>query len=443
MNAVLIGMRSFLRNMHPVKLVFLGYISYIVTGWLLLCLPFTMYTGVSTLDNLFIATSAVSTTGLATTSVSGSYTFAGQFLIMALIQLGGIGYMTFSSFVILAQKKTLSGKRSEISEAVFSLPKTFVVEKFIRSVIIFTFVIELAGAAALYPIFRTAGVETPLWSAIFHSVSSFCTAGFGLYDNSFECFTDNFWLNFIVAVLSYLGAVGFIVCVDVYRRLTAKTDCMTLTSRIILWTTFWMTVTGTAVIFLSETSISAMPPYERLMAAFFQAMSAMTTVGFNSVGIGALSQATLMLLTILMVIGASPSGTGGGLKTTTFSAFLGLMRSTIIGRKEVTFWGKPIPEERIQTAVASLGFYLACLLIGAFILTLTEPQAFEKILFEAASALGTVGLSTGITSSLTVLGKIIVILLMFVGRLGPLSFGMALTFRPNASERDSDNDLAV
>lgn len=443
MNAALIGMWNFLHKMHPVRLVFLGYGSYIFLGWLLLCLPFTTQAGLGALDNLFIATSAVSTTGLVTTSVSGSYTFAGQFLILALIQLGGIGYMTFSSFVILAQKKTLSGKRSEIAGAVFSLPKTFVVEKFIRSVIVFTFVIELVGAMALYPVFRNAGVETPLWSAVFHSVSSFCTAGFGLYDNSFESFTDNFWLNFIVSVLSYLGAVGFIVCVDVYRKLTAKTDCITLTSRIILWTTFWMTVVGTAVMFLSEPSLSSMPPYERLMAAFFQAMSAMTTVGFNSIGIGRVSQATLMLITILMVIGASPSGTGGGLKTTTFSAFIGLMRSTIAGRKDVTFWGRPIPEERVQTAVASLGFYLACLILGTFVLTLTETQTFENILFESASALGTVGLSSGITSSLTVLGKLILIILMFVGRLGPLTFGLALTLGSKGSERGADNDLAV
>jgi trk system potassium uptake protein TrkH len=422
----------------------LGYLSYIVAGWLFLCLPFVQRgAGVGALDNLFIATSAVSTTGLVTVSVSDSYNFAGQLAILLLIQLGGIGYMTFGSFVILSRKTELSAVRSEVGRTVFSLPAGFRIDKFVRSVIRFTLVIELLGAAALYPVFRGAGAASPLWSAVFHSVSAFCTAGFGLYNDSFEGLAGNFWLNAVVAALSYLGAIGFIVCVDVWRLLRGKVRALTLTSKIIVWATFWLSVVGTLLLFATEPSLQSKPADERLMAAFFQAMTAMTTVGFNTVGIGGLSKASLMLIVLLMVIGASPSGTGGGLKSTTFTAMLGVMRSAIRGEQAVRFWGRPVPLERVWTAIAGLGFYLAVLAVGTYLLEMTERFSFVENLFEAASALGTVGLSMGITSALSNVGKLVIVLLMFCGRLGPLTFGIALFFREGLQAGQQDNDLAV
>ena len=159
--------------------------------------------------------------------------------------------------------------------------------------------------------------------------------------------------------------------------------------------------------------------------------------------IPALSKASLLLVIVLMVIGASPAGTGGGLKSTTFSAILGVMRSAVRGEKEVRFWGRPVPLERVWTAVASLGFYLGALIVGTYLLELTETSRFDQNFFEAASALGTVGLSTGITASLTAMGKLIVIGLMYCGRLGPLTLGMALFLQRQEEDKDRDNDLAV
>jgi trk system potassium uptake protein TrkH len=430
--------------MHPAKLAFLGYLSYILVGWLLLSLPFAQNgPAVGALDNAFIATSAVSTTGLVTVSVADRYTPFGQAIVMLLIQFGGVGYMTFGSFIILARRAELTDVRAAVGQTVFSMPASFRIDKFIRSVVKFTLVIELAGAAALYVLLRKAGVADPLWSAVFHSVSAFCTAGFSLYNTSFEAFADNFWVNLVLAALSYLGAVGFIVCVDVWRMLRGKVAHTTLTTRIILWATLWMTVVGTALLFLGEPSIQARPVDRRLMAAFFQAMTSMTTVGFNTISVAGLSKASLLLVIVLMVVGASPSGTGGGLKCTTFSAILGVMRSIIRGEQEVRFWGRPVPPERVWTAVAGLGFYLAFLVMGTYLLEMTESSAFDENLFEAASALGTVGLSMGITASLSVLGKMVVIFLMFCGRLGPLTFGMALFFRRGLAAAVQDADLAV
>jgi len=432
-----------LRTANPVRLVVLGYVLYISVGFILLCLPFVHKNSISALDNLFTATSAVSTTGLTTVTVSNDYNFWGQLVILALIQLGGIGYMTFSSFVILSTKKVLDDRSKNIAQTVFSIPKNFKIEKFILSVIWFSIIIEMMGAIGLFFVFLNAGIANPLWNAVFHSVSAFCTAGFSLFPNSFEGLGNNFGLNAIISILSILGAMGFIVCVDVWRLICGKIKHVTLTTKVIITMTFWLFVIGGFLMFLSETYGGGVATENRLLFSFFQAMTALTTVGFNTVTISTMSKSAIMLLCILMIIGASPSGTGGGLKTTTFSAIWGLMKSTVKGSRDVKIWGATVPEDRVRTAVATLSFYISTLVIGTYLLTLTENGTFIEIFFESASALGTVGLSLGITTALTALGKLVIILMMYIGRVGPLTFGMALYVKPEIIFDDEKTDLAV
>ncbi|MBN2685331.1 MAG: hypothetical protein JXR40_08630 [Pontiellaceae bacterium] len=440
------GFNRFIHRLHPIRLVALGYLSYVVVGWILLSLPFTHAAqNISGLDALFTATSAMSTTGLATVSTGNDYNLLGQIFILILIQLGGIGYMTFGSFVLLSKSGTLSDRRQQIGTAVFSMPSEYRIDKFIKSVIIFSIVTEMLGAAVLYPSFRHLNMPHPFWSALFHSISAFCTAGFSLYDSSFEVFRNNVAINAILGILSYLGAMGFIVFVDIWRLVTGKTQALTLTTRIIMIATTWISIIGTLLFFIGEPSIQDLPAQERLLSAMFQVMTSITTVGFNTIPIGALSSASLFLITMLMVIGASPAGTGGGLKTTTFTALYGVIRSALAGKPDVSFWGRIVPMERVRQAMATLGFYASSLIVGCYLLALTEKFAFEQVMFEAASALGTVGLSTGITASLSPLGKLIITALMFLGRLGPLAFGMAL-FLPSANRaqiKDLTEDLAV
>ena len=431
------------RNANPIRLVTLGYLGYVTFGAILLCLPISQSFHIPMLDHLFVATSALSTTGLSTVTVSEGYTFFGQLVILILIQLGGIGYMTFGSFVVLTTKRTLEERAKHIAQTVFSVPKNFRIEEFIASVIVFTAVIEIAGAIWLFFIFSNLGVPHPVWQAIFHSVSAFCTAGFGLLPNSFETYKDHFWLNAVISILSILGALGFIVCVDAWRMFRGKQKRATFTTRIILASTFWLLIGGTLLIFLTEPFLTHPAPENRFLYSFFQAMTALTTVGFNTVPIGALSQSVIMLLSILMIIGASPSGTGGGLKTTTFSAIFGLIKSAVQGRKEVSFWGEVIPGDRVKTAVATLSLYLTTLAVGTYLMLITEKFDFHEVFFESASALGTVGLSMGITASLTSFGKIFIILMMFIGRVGPLTFGMALFVKPELIFDDDVTDLAV
>jgi trk system potassium uptake protein TrkH len=436
------GLRCFLLTMAPVKLVVLGYLSYMLAGWLLLCLPIShWHIHIGCLDNLFISVSAVSTTGLVTVATD-QYSLFGQIVIAALIQLGGVGYMTLGSFVILSRGRDLSDLRADVSGAVFSLPDGFRIDKFVRSVVIFTFIVELSGTIALYFIFKSCGVERPIWCSIFHSISAFCTAGFGLFSNSFEQYAGNFWLNFVIAMLSIIGAMGFIVLVDVWHRLTGKIEEITFTSKIIIRMSIILIVIGTILLLITEPAVKTMPPEKGLIVSVFQSMTAMTTVGFDTIPINSLRDSSLLILIFLMIIGASPSGTGGGIKSTSFTAVVALVRSALRKDREVRFLGKRIPSYRLRAAMANVAFYLFVLIWGVFALTLTESKPFKDLFFETASALGTVGLSTGITSSLSSLGKIITCVLMYIGRLGPLAFAIALIEKPVKKEGPR-HDMAV
>lgn len=417
----------FVREMAPVQTIFWGYLLCCLAGWLLLSLPIAHdVSGVSALDHLFVATSAISTTGLATISVHEVYSTFGELVILGLIQMGGIGYMTIGSFIILTRGQSLNRVRSQLLSSEFAVPQTFRLDEFIRSVVVFTFTIELIGFTALWIFFSQAGVPDAGYQALFHAISAFCTAGFSLFDAGLVPFANNVGVNIVISALAYLGAIGFIVALDEWRVRVGRQKQLTFTSRIILRMTFWLTVGGTLGIFLTTPRLPNISQSMHLMQSFFQSMTSMTTVGFNTIPIGELAQATMFIVIVLMVIGASPSGTGGGLKTTTLTAVYAIMRSVLQHRQEVRFWGRRVPLERLNVATASLVFYILMLTTGMFVLTLTESHPFQQLVFEAASAIGTVGLSMGITGNLTALGKLTVIVLMFAGRLGPLSFGSAL-----------------
>ncbi|TFF22960.1 potassium transporter KtrB [Jiella endophytica] len=428
----------------PAKLLLLGYLSYIVAGWVGLSFGFAQAKPLSALDTLFTAVSAVSTTGLSTIDTGTSYTFAGQIVVLLLIQFGGIGYMTGSSFLFLSLRDHLSETQEKTAKTAYSLPDSITPALFIRSVILFTFACEAVGAAVLYPILETGGETRPLFSAIFHSVSAFCTAGFSLRSDSFAPYVADVPLNLTLSALSIIGAMGFIVVTDIVRRIAGKARHFAFATKVIARMTALLLVVGTLLIFLAEPSIAGMPAWERLQAAFFQAMSASTTVGFNTIDIGSVSRATIVVLLFLMFVGASPAGTGGGLKTTSFAALIGLVRSTLKGRNSVRFFKREVPPAQLQAATTSLACYCGALAVAVFLLGLSEPAAaFDKLVFEAVSAIGTVGLSMGLTSELSVIGKLVIIALMIVGRLGVLTFGLATAIPDESPDEEADNDLAV
>ena len=432
-------MKAFLRrliNQSPINALIAGYLFLTAAGCVMLSVPWLQTSPTPFIDNLFIASSTVSTTGLTTVSVSDHYNFFGELIVLLLIQVGGLGYMTFGSLVVLTTKRELSSVQEALIRNDFGLPKTFHLRGFIETVIFFTLLVEVLGAAGLWLIFKASGAPHPLWSAIFHSVSAFCTAGFSLFNNSFENYRDHFALNLIIFVLSFLGAVGFIVVADLWQRIRRSKKEITLTSKIILGVTVLTIAVGWGLLLATE-PLFKNTPNEAWLPAMFQAMTAMTTVGFNTVPIANLSHSALYLLTILMLIGASPAGTGGGIKSTTVAAVVAETFATLRGRRIVTFLGRVIPDFRLQQASASFNFYIILLSLGIYLLNLTDGKLFIfDIIFEATSAIGTVGLSTGITSSLSFLGKCVVIGLMLLGRIGPLSIGLAIFFNKKAGDID-------
>ncbi|MCA9396444.1 MAG: potassium transporter KtrB [Candidatus Omnitrophica bacterium] len=412
----------------PIASLIIGYISLVVFGFLLLSVPIFQSKPTSFIDNFFVSASAISTTGLATVSISDSYRFMGELIVLILIQFGGIGYMTFGSFIVLVRRKQISKSHETLIKNDFGLPDDISIAGFIRTVVYFTFLVESLGAACLYWVFVHQGVRHPLWNAVFHSISAFCTAGFSLFNNSFESFSADPLLNITIFVLSFLGAVGFLVVLDLWLRIRGVKKTLTLTTKIIL--SFSVAVIAAGSLLLLQTE-----PYfqgffsSRIMEAVFQSMTAMTTVGFNTVPISQLSHGVLFLMTVLMIVGASPAGTGGGIKSTTIVAVICQMISVLKGRKTVKFMNYRIPDYRVQQATAAFTFYVMFLTAGIYLLNLTDNKHIFDIMFEATSAIGTVGLSTGITSTLSFWGKWVVIALMMFGRIGPLSIGLAIFFK--------------
>ncbi|MHA7059340.1 TrkH family potassium uptake protein [Aquimarina sp. M1] len=438
---------NFKKGWSPQQNLLYGFLTYVVVGFILLCIPWFQKTSAPILDHLFIATSAVSTTGLVTVSIFDSYNLGGQFVILMLFQLGGIGYLTFTTFMILSTTRKITHWHKKLLSSEFTLPQTIQVRDFLKSVVFFTFFMELLGSILFFIAFRLEGMDNgdALWNAIFHSVSAFCTAGFSLFNSGFTEYVDNTLINGIIAFLAISGSLGFIVATDFFLRLKKKSHKISFTTKIVLIGFLLLLSFGIVFFYFFEPEISSLNEKERVLASFFQAMTAMTTVGFNTVDFGTFILPMLLVTTMLMYVGASPSGTAGGIKITTLTAVFAIMKSRLRGRKKITFLGRIIPFERLYIATSSFIFYTSIIFVGTFILTFTESFKFERILFEVASSLGTVGLSTGITSQLSDIGKSVIIILMFIGRLGVLTFGLAI-WSKNITKTDRkilEEDIAV
>lgn len=435
--------KNIIKSLQPLQLLMYGYLIILFIGFGLLCLPFFQLTPVSIIDNLFIATSALSTTGLATVSVPDAYNFGGQLVILLLVQIGGLGYMSMGSFIVLLTHKRLTNTSVELINYDFSLPEHFDVKSFIRDMIIATLLIELVGAILLALIFWDAGESNVIWNGIFHSISAFCTAGLSLFPDSFMGYRDHFFLNFVICFLSIAGALGFIVFTDLFEQFSGRRQKITLTSKIIIHFTFWGILLGATIFFLSDNSIVNLAPENRILASFFQSVAAFTTVGFNSYDISGISSGPQFFMLLLMIVGASPAGTGGGMKSTTITALYAQLKSTFKGTQDIVYMHSKIPAHRIRLATSNFFFYVLVVCLGTYLLLLVQPQDKFEVLFEAVSALGTVGLSTGLTGDLSVLGKVIVMTLMFLGRIGPLSFGMILFHSDYQEKKIEEEDVAI
>lgn len=426
---------------RPERNILTGYFVYMLVGFALLMLPFATRRGdVYWLDNLFTAVSAVSTTGLATVDLTDTYTLFGQIVILLLVQLGGIGYMTMTSYIRYLTTHH-SGSGRPVLEVSIARPQGMHLQDLVYNIIHFTFIFELLGFMAFYVSLAGAGDTSPAWHALYLSVSSFCTAGFSPFSDSLCAYATNIGINLTVALLSYAGALGFIVITDLTFKLTRPGYRITFTTKVILLITAIMTVGGTFILAFSPTMEHAHTVAQSITLSFFQTMSAMTTVGFNTVDLSGLHVGPILVFSLIMFVGASPSGTGGGVKTTAVSAVWGFVISKLGIRREVTFLGRIIPSYRTDSALTAVISYGTLIFIGCIVLSYSEPFGLSRILFEATSAIGTVGLSTGITPHLSDIGKWVIIVLMYVGRIGIITFGTALLSGMNSSTPSRMDDL--
>ncbi|MDR2643084.1 MAG: hypothetical protein LBC74_09850 [Planctomycetaceae bacterium] len=425
-------------TLRPVHAIFLLYVIHVLVVFLFLNLPIcwrSEVSSVSVIDTLVLAVSVISTSALTPINPVEVYNFFGEIIILIGVQMGGLGYMIIGSYAILASKGHASDNRINIGRAIFSMPSKFKSTVFLKHIIAFTFSIEAIGTILLWQAFTEANVPNPFWAALFHSVTSFCTAGFSTFSDNLVQFAGNIKINIIVTTLNLLGAIGFIVLEDFSRALYGAINYepdgdtnnikfkATLTTRIILVSTFGAVLLGTVLLFF-DANISELSIKERILVSYFQTVSALTTSGFCTYPIAKLSAATAMIIIIFMMLGASPCGTGGGLKCTTWSAAIGTILSSVHGRENITFFGCIIPHGRINAAFAAFALYLITFSVGAFALLTFENHDFESVVLEVASALSTVGLSRGITPELTIVGKLIIMIIMFMGRFGIISFAL-------------------
>lgn len=429
--------------MDSIKNLILGYCLIIVLGFLLLCLPFFHVQPTHWINHLFVATSSVSTTGLLPFPIIDFYNWSGQLVILIFIQIGGIGYMSLGALTLLLLQHKWQPKESELIKTDLGIPQHYNLYDIIKVKIVLSLLIETLGAIVLFIAFKHAGVSNPIWQAIFHSVSAFCTAGISLFPNGLESFSNNFIVTITISVLCYTGALGFIVFTDVWQRIKGRRKQLSFTSFIILKYSLLVASISSILFFLLNTTLYSFSLGERVMVSLFHIISACTTAGFDVFPISGFPTSLIFLICLLMIIGASPTGTGGGVKITTFSIILAQLSSSFRQMKKVILEKTEISDYRVRLALASLNMYVLILCLSIFVLTITEKADFLAIVFECISAFSTVGLSLGLTTQLTDLGKLALILVMFIGRIGVLSIGLALFVESKHLSFKKSHDIAL
>lgn len=429
-----------MKKFSPAKTILVFFLSVIAIGTIILSLPFCHYeySPDTFLTNLFTATSATCVTGLTVVDIGKFYTHAGQVVILLLIQIGGLGYMTLSTTLGLFLGKISLKDRLTIGEIleIDSYAAMFSLLKYILAVV---FTIEAVGAVILTIAFHQhgAGLLTSIYHGIFHSISAFCNAGFSLFSDNLCGYQNNALVLGTVALLIIVGGLGFLVLSEIRQRIQRIRTKFSLHFRIVTITTTILVIGGMVIFYLLEfnNTLSGHNFGFSLLNSFFQAVTP-RTAGFNSLPINLMHPATWLLLIVLMFIGASPGGTGGGIKTSTFAITMLYLNNYIRQKKDCIVSGRKIPDETITKALIIFILSLLSIAIATTLLIAAEKHfSFLQLLFEVTSAFGTVGLSTGITPNLSELSRIIIILTMLIGRIGPLTFFLALLSAKNQQEK--------
>lgn len=431
-------MKRFIGAATPIQILVAGFALIVLVSAVLLSMPFSSTSGEFQpfIDSVFMTSSAISTTGLVVADIGKDYSLFGQLVMLIVIQVGGIGYMCFVPLIVVG----LLGTQMSISTRMLlresmARPTWLDIVKFTKVILVSTAVIELVGAALLALHWRgSMPLGTALYAGVYHSINAFCTAGMGIWTDSMMSIRSALYPNLVIMLLELAGGIGFFVLYDLARhakRVVHGVHPRTLTthSKLALVMTGALVGIGALVYYLGELRRPAPSGEDRLLSAVFQAVSASTTTGFNTVDIAALGLPALFVLIALMFIGASPNSTGGGIKSTTFGIMIAGMWALFRGQEDITMFRRRIARSTLHTAYSlTLAAALWCTAVIGLLLLL-EPAGFTQVVFEVISAFGNVGLSTGITGQLSTASKVLLSVTMFFGRVGPLAIGLSLIGR--------------
>lgn len=421
-------------KLKPAQIVILSFSGIIFFGTLLLALPISSAEGktISLIDAFFTATSATCVTGLSTLSLVDNFSFIGQIIVLMLIQIGGLGFMTLSSSMTILLGKSLAVKNQVMMQDLLDISSFEDLVAMIVDIIKYTLVIELFGGILLTIGFTFEGFEfgEALYFGFFHSISAFCNAGFALFNNSLEDFATSPIITGTISTLIVLGGLGFVVLKEIesifFRR--KKLVNLSVHSKIVLTTNTALIILVAVYIFFSEFlhGLGTMGWLEQAQIAIFQSITT-RTAGFNTIALNDLHPHTLYMFCLIMFIGASPGSTGGGIKTTTFAILFQSVKATLRGKDRVEFFDRTVPNSVVVRATAII--VISLMIVSFFILLMMRIETehgFLSIFFEVVSAFGTVGLSLGATPFLTIAGKLSIVALMFIGRVGPLTLALAI-----------------
>ncbi len=435
------------------QIILLGFLAVIMVGTLLLTLPIATVTGESAsfLTALFTATSATCVTGLVVETTATYWSNFGQLVILILIQIGGLGFMAVMTMIYIIAKRRITLKERLVIQESFNVQSIYGLVKLAKLAVVGTIIFELIGAFLLFLIFYIKygfGFLQSIYYGVFHSISAFCNAGFDILGgSSLMAYRGDWLLNIVIISLIIIGGIGFAVWSNIYeirnikyangRKMTIieKMQRLKLHTKIAIAVSLLLIVTGTVLFFLFEfnnpATIGDLSLEEKFLTSLFHSTS-LRTAGFNTIPIGSMTDTSIFLSTIFMLIGGSPGSTAGGMKTVTFAVIIFVVISVLKGETETKAFNKSIAPSLYRKALALGMVYLSIFIVATVLLLTVEQNSgnnvdFLAISFEVASALGTVGLSTGITSSLTDIGKFIIIICMYIGRLGPITVAVSIT----------------
>ena len=444
-------------KLSPQSILLISFALVILIGSILLMQPFSLHQNdISFVDALFTSASATCVTGLTVVDTGSFFSTSGQIIILLLIQLGGIGVMSFSVlFLFFVRGKFGIGGR-EIIQETLSFFGTLDLGALIKSVFIFTLTIELIGAVLLTIRFAfDMPFDEAIYFGIFHSISAFCNAGFSLFPNSLINYQSDIFINLVISLLIISGGIGFIVFYEIKRIVRKRLSFrdLSLHSKVVINVSLVLILIGSLFIFVFEyhVSMDSMDLGSKIMASIFQSISS-RTAGFNSVDLNSLSMPSLFFISTLMFVGASPASTGGGIKTVTLAVLIAFIRSKLKDSKNVNLGHSTLPFRVVSKAIVVIVFAITIIVLFSFLISISElnhipfhqnGDRFLEIFFEVVSAFGTVGLSTGITVDFSIIGRILIIILMFAGRVGPLTIATAIGSKNEKDIKYAEDNIIV